>query len=139
MIKQVTVLVPNRPGSLERMGRTLGDSGLQIHGLSVQSTGEAGYARLICSDPDKAVQVLEGAGYHTIVSDVLALEVENVPGGLSRALGRLESLDLNIDYIYSCPLGGRVVDIVAVSGEPVAVKLRGAGIVGLGPEAFETD
>ena len=83
--------------------------------------------------------MLEGAGYHTIVSDVLALEVENVPGGLSRALGRLESLDLNIDYIYSCPLGGRVVDSVAVSGEPVAVKLRGAGIVRLGPEAFETD
>ena len=121
MIKQVTVFLPNEPGALARMGRLLGKYDIQIHGLSVSSMGEAGFVRMICA-----------------VSRVLALEVDNIPGGLARALSSLESLDLNVDYVYTCPLGGRVVDIVAVSGEPVDVKLRGAGIVGLGQEAFET-
>lgn len=138
MIKQVTVFLPNEPGSLAGIGRLLGKSGVQIHGLSVSSTGEAAFARLICADPDAAVKVLKEGGYQPIVSRVLALEVQNTPGGLARMLGSLESLDLNIDYVYTCPLDGQVVDIVAVSGEPVDVKLRGAGIVGLGPEAFET-
>lgn len=138
MIKQVTVFLPNEPGALARMGRLLGKYDIQIHGLSVSSMGEAGFVRMICADPDAAVKALEGEGYQPIVSRVLALEVDNIPGGLARALSSLESLDLNIDYVYTCPLGSRVVDIVAVSGEPVDVKLRGAGIVGLGQGAFET-
>ena len=131
MIYQLTLFLPNEPGCLARASSMLGDHGIQVYAIMVSSMNEAAIVRLICDDPEKASQLLSEQGYHTIVTRVLALEVLNKPGGLARLLQRLASVDLNVEYVYCCTLPGSAVDIIAVSGDPVDIKLNQAGIVGL--------
>ena len=120
MIKQVTVFLPNEPGALARMGRLLGKYDIQIHGLSVSSMGEAGFVRMICADPDAAVKALEGEGYQPIVSRVLALEVDNIPGGLSlRAL----------PFLRPAPLRGFACCVRVCIDCPAVLNLPAVGML----------
>ena len=58
----------------------------------------------------------------------MGIEVSDVPGGLGVLLDHLASADLNVEYAYTCPMGGRTIDIVKVTGEPLAIKLCESGL-----------
>ena len=66
------------------------------------------------------------------------IEVSDVPGGLGVLLDHLVSADLNVEYAYTCPMGGRTVDIVKVTGEPLAIKLRESGLTMVSSEELCT-
>ena len=136
MIYQLTVFLPNEPGALTCVSRTLGEQGIQVLALMVSSMNEAAIVRLVCDDPERASETLTERGYYLTVAKVLALEIPDVPGGLATVLQHLVSVALNVEYVYCCPLPGRTVDIVAVSGDPIDIKLHQAGIVGLSQDAL---
>ncbi|MBM6988870.1 MAG: hypothetical protein I3I99_04645, partial [Olsenella umbonata] len=46
MIKQVTVFLPNRPGTLERMSQALGAANIQVMGLMVADSSDFSCVRL---------------------------------------------------------------------------------------------
>ncbi|MBM6774865.1 hypothetical protein [Olsenella profusa] len=129
MIDQLSVSLPNRPGSLAQMCRLLGEWGLQIHAFMVADTSDFSIVRIICDQPRTACARLAERGYAAITSRLAAVEVENVPGAFGALLERLASYDLNVEYAYCCSLGSRVVDLIKVSGEPLAVKLAQTGLV----------
>jgi hypothetical protein len=131
MIKQVTVFLPNRPGTLERMSQTLGEANIQVMGLMVADSSDFSCVRLICDHPVRAAELLGEKGLHAELTNVVATEVPDVPGGLATVLHRFVSADLNVAYAYCCSFGGRVVDIVCVQGEPVNIKLAQVGFTGL--------
>ena len=133
MIKQLTVFLPNRPGMLVRMGQTLGERGVQILGLMVADASDFSTVRAVVDKPRLAVEALDESGFQATLTDVVATEVPDVPGGLASVLERLASADLNVGYAYCCVSDGRVVDIVSVTGEPVAVKLAEIGFKGFEP------
>ena len=56
--------------------------------------------RLIADDPDKAVQVLEQAGYHVKLREVIAVETPDHPGGLNAVLKPLADAHINVKYFY---------------------------------------
>ena len=131
MVKQVTVFLPNRPGTLERMSQTLGEANIQVMGLMVADSSDFSCVRLICDHPVRAAELLGEKGLHAELTNVVATEVPDVPGGLATVLHRFVSADLNVAYAYCCSFGGRVVDIVCVQGESVNIKLAQAGFTGL--------
>ena len=131
MIKQVTVFLPNRPGTLEQMSQTLGEANIQVMGLMVADSSDFSCVRLICDQPSRAAGLLGEKGFHAEPTNVVATEVPDVPGGLATVLHRFVSADLNVAYAYCCSFGGRVVDIVCVQGEPVNIKLAQVGFTGL--------
>lgn len=134
MIKQVTAFLPNKPGVLMQMSMVLGDAGIQILGLMVADSSDFSAVRFTCDYPVRACKSLQEAGIQAAVTEVLAIAVPDVPGGLSTILARLVSADLNIGYAYCCTIGGRVVDIINVSSEPVEVKLAEIGFLGMSAE-----
>jgi hypothetical protein len=104
-IQQLSLFLENKPGRLAEPCRLLAQAGINIRTLSVADTQQFGILRLIVSDWQKAASLLANAGYACKVTEVLAVEVPDRPGGLAAILELFESGPVNIEYMYAFPFG----------------------------------
>lgn len=101
IIHQISVFVENTPGHLRAPCQVLADAGISLATLSLADTKQYGILRLIVRDWQRAKTVLDAAGFVTNVSDVLAIEVSDRPGGLADVLKVIEKADINVEYMYA--------------------------------------
>jgi hypothetical protein len=130
-IRQLSLFLENSPGSLQEPCRLLAGAGVNIRTLTLADTQQFGILRLIVSDWEKGRQVLQDAGYVVNVTEVVAVEVDDRPGGLVRLLDSLEAGAVNIEYLYAFTFGreGRAILILRVDRPDAAIEcLRKAGI-----------
>jgi len=100
-INQLSVFLENRRGRLTVPCAALADAGINILALTLADTERFGILRLIIRDHEKAKAILESCGFVVKITDVLAIEVEDQPGGLGRLLVRLETAGVNVEYVYA--------------------------------------
>jgi hypothetical protein len=101
LIKQLSLFLENKPGHLSSVCQTLADSNINILTLSMADTQQFGILRIIVRQWEKAKTALEQAGNVVNVTDVLATEIEDRPGGLARVLQLLEKSNVNVEYMYA--------------------------------------
>jgi hypothetical protein len=101
MVKQLSVFLENSKGRLSRMTTLLGEAGVDLLALSIADTTDYGILRAIVNDTDKALSVLKEGGYTVNVTEVLAVLVPDVPGGLAQILKLLLETDVSVEYLYS--------------------------------------
>jgi hypothetical protein len=99
-VKQLSLFLENKPGTLSRPVKLLSKAKLNILTLSIADTQQFGILRLVVRDWEKARQVLEQEGFVVKVSDVVAIEVADEPGGLADILEALEKAHMNLEYMY---------------------------------------
>lgn len=99
-VKQLSLFLENKPGSLSRPVRLLARAKLNILTLSVADTAQFGILRLIVRDWEKAKKLLEKGGFVVRVTDMVAIEVADAPGGLAAILAALEPTHVNLEYMY---------------------------------------
>ena len=117
MINQITVFLENSEGRLAALCRTLADADINMHSLVIADTTDYGVVRIICDDPDRAIEVLDRADYRAISTKVAAIGVPNEPGGLAKLLDILDELDQNIEYGYCFSINGNMAaDVLKISG-----------------------
>ncbi len=99
-VKQLSVYLENRPGTLAEIIRKISDAGINIRALSLADTAEFGILRLITEDVKKAEQLLSA---ETIVrlTEVIAVKMDDQSGGLQKILDILEESKINIEYMYA--------------------------------------
>ncbi|HHU90660.1 MAG TPA: ACT domain-containing protein [Clostridiaceae bacterium] len=100
-VKQVSVFLENKSGRLAEVTRILGSNNIDINALTIADTTEFGILRLIVDKPDNAVEVLRKNNFSVDITEVIAICVDNKPGGLSLALNHLEDNNIGIEYMYS--------------------------------------
>jgi hypothetical protein len=123
-VKQLSVSLENVPGKLSEVSDYLGDNGINIIALSVADTADISAIRFVASDPEKAVNVLRSHGYSVKVTEVLAVEAPNHPGGLNAVLKPLKEMRINVNYLYTCLGGGEnTVLIVGVDKMEDAIQV----------------
>ena len=103
-VKQLSLFLENKPGSLSRPITLLAKAKVNILTLSIADTQQFGILRFIVRDWDKAKALLEKAGFVVKVSDLIAIEVADEPGGLARILTTLEKARVNLEYMYGFTL-----------------------------------
>ena len=135
-IKQISVFLENKPGSLYSMTGVLAQSKIDMRALSLAETSEFGIARIIVDDVYKAATVLKDAGYVHQLTPVLGVAIPDVPGGLNRVLQALTDARINVEYMYAF-LGGRQSDgaymifrVADVNAAAAAMAERGVKTVG---------
>ncbi|MDO8881125.1 MAG: ACT domain-containing protein [Coriobacteriia bacterium] len=137
MVKQLTVFLENSPGRLAGLTRVLGDAGVNMRALMVADTAEFGVVRIICDRPETARRALESAGFGVSVTEILAVEVPDRPGGLADILEALGAVGINVEYAYCYvePGGQAAIDVFRVEepGRATSVLLE-AGIRVLEPD-----
>lgn len=100
-IKQVSVFLENKTGRLHKALNTLKTYDIDIRALSIADTSEFGILRMIVSNPEKAKESLENEQFAVSLAEVLAIEVDDQPGGLEAALDIINEKDINVEYIYA--------------------------------------
>lgn len=101
LIKQISIFLENKHGRLAEVTQILGDNQIDISALSIADTTDFGILRLIVNQPQKAREVLEQNGFAVNINEVIAIEVEHKPGGLSKALAMLDANSIGIEYMYA--------------------------------------
>lgn len=100
-IKQLTVFVPNRKGTIVAVTEILAKNNINMRALSIAETEEFGILRLIVNDEQAAEKVLEENGYLIKVVDVVGVKIGDAPGKLTAALDVLDKADINVEYLYA--------------------------------------
>ena len=98
---QLSIFLENRAGRLAEVTRLLSESGVNIRALSLADTSDFGILRLIVSDFDKAQKELKDAGFTVGKTTVVAVVVDDHPGGLHTLLEMLKDSGINVEYMYA--------------------------------------
>ena len=100
-IKQVSVFVENKKGSLHEITDLLAKANVDLRSMCIADTSDYGIVRMIADDAERAQKVLCKAGHTANIRTVTAFAVPDEPGGLAKALNLLESNGVNIEYLYA--------------------------------------
>lgn len=102
LVEQISVFIENKKGRLSEIAEVLANNNIDISALSLADTDEYGVLRMIVTDPHKAKQVLAEHGVIGKVTTVLAVAIEDRPGGFCEALSVLTDNHVEIKYMYAC-------------------------------------
>ena len=100
-VKQISIFLENRPGQLRDITDSLEKKDINIRAITVAETADYGIIRLIVQEPDKAMEILREQEFLARLSDVVAVAVNDRPGGLAELLDLMIGADINIEYMYS--------------------------------------
>ncbi len=103
-VKQLSLFLENKPGALNRPIKLLAQAKFNLLTLSLADTQQFGILRLIVRDWEKAQRLLQNEGFVVKVTDMVAIEVADEPGGLARILAALEKTGVNLEYMYGFTL-----------------------------------
>jgi len=130
-LQQLSLFLENRPGRLGAPLEAIAAEGINILTLSLADTEQFGILRLIVREWERARQVLSEAGWVVNLTEVVAVDVLDRPGGLAQALKVLEGAGLNIEYMYAYSLrrADKAILIFRFEDPDRAIEvLQGAGL-----------
>ncbi len=100
-VEQISIFLENKAGRLAEVTKVLAEAGINIRALSLADTSDFGILRLIVNDTEKAKQALKENGFTVGKTTVVAVEVEDKPGGLNKILEILKKAGINVEYMYA--------------------------------------
>ncbi|MGI6257461.1 MAG: hypothetical protein ACOYJU_05280 [Anaerovoracaceae bacterium] len=130
-IKQISVFVENSTGRLSNFTKVLADNGVDMKALCIADTVDFGILRCIVDDPEKATKILNENGFTASITEVLAVEMKDIPGGLHSVLEVISSKGIGVDYVYSIIRsreGHAVIVIKVAKPKEAGEVLKEAGI-----------
>ncbi len=124
LVKQISVFLENKSGRLADVTRTLADKNINICALSIADTTDFGILRLIVNKPEEAEKILSDNNFTVSCTSVIAIGVEDKPGGLANTLSVLHDNNISIEYMYAFvgKNGNEAVVILRVENPDEAVK-----------------
>ncbi len=100
-LKQLSIFLENKEGRLLHTLDIIEKLDINIRALSIADTSEFGILRLIVTEPLKVKEKLEENNFIVKLTDVLAVAIEDEPGGLNKILRLLDENDINLEYLYA--------------------------------------
>lgn len=99
--EQISIFLENKAGRLSEVTGILSENGVNIRALSLADTTDFGVLRLIVDDNTKAEDVLKKGDFTVRKTKVVAVEVQDQPGGLHSILESLFKAGINVEYMYA--------------------------------------
>lgn len=131
-LKQISVFLENKPGTLLSMTGLLAKNHIDMRALSIAETKDFGIVRMIVDDVYDTATVLKDAGFVHSLTPVLGVMIPDEPGGLNQVLQVLNEAAVNVEYMYAF-LGGADADHAYMifrvqDGEAATAALTAHGI-----------
>jgi hypothetical protein len=125
IVRQLSVFLDNKPGTLAAICEELANQKINIFALSISDTTDHSVVRIVVSDPKRASYLLEDRGALVVENNVLMMENANKPGTLAAIAKRLGKAKINIEYAYlaTSPSSKKGLAILRVSDTKKAVKV----------------
>ena len=100
-VEQLSIFLENKTGRLSEVTHAIASAKINIRALSLADTSDFGILRLIVDDTEKAKLILKDAGFTVGRTAVVAVEVDDTPGGLDHILQTLTREGINVEYMYA--------------------------------------
>jgi hypothetical protein len=125
MAHHIAVFAENKPGRIERVTRVLKEAGINIRAITISTSDSFGVIKLLASDPAGACDALEAEGMSVSRKEIVAVLMDDRPGGLHRVLEVLGREGINIDDAYGFVIAdkARAVLVIEVEKAPDVEKL----------------
>ena len=128
MVKQISIFSENRPGRLAAVAQALGEENVNILAFSIAEAEGFGVVRALVDHPEKAFKKLSSLGFNVAFTDVIAVKMNDEPGGLYKIAKALGDADINIEYAYAYSGKKQAVLILRIDQVPEAIeKIRSFG------------
>jgi hypothetical protein len=124
-LKQISVPIENSHDRLYELTSALNDNGIDLRALTLVDTGNYGELRILVSDVAAARQILLQRDMPGRIEDVVAVEIENTAGQLSKLIEKLMDADIKIKYSYACAGGnlGKTAMIFCFNDNDKAIQV----------------
>lgn len=122
MATELTVILPDAPGVLARLGALLGDAGVNIEAIHGTTLGAHAVMQFVPGDADRAARALEAAGVPCRRREVLVVRVLDQPGMLGDVALIMAEAGINIDSVYVTTRGHIVLGVDDLDG---AIQVAG--------------
>lgn len=100
-ITQISIFLENKKGRLAEVCRLFGQKGINMRALTVAESEQYGVLRVVVDKTELAIEALKEQGFVAKLTDIVAVEVEDRPGGLAAILDLLSEAGINIEYMYA--------------------------------------
>jgi len=101
-VKDLTVNLENKPGTVAQAAEALGNAGINIEGGFGMAMGDKGELHLLVADADAARNALQAAGVQCGADrDVEVVSLIDEPGELGGHLRRISDAGVNLDMVYT--------------------------------------
>ena len=120
-VHQISIFVENKSGTLLKVLELFKDARIQLIASTISDTVEYGSYRIICSEPQRAYEVLKAAGISSNLSEVFAITLDNRPGRAADTVRHISEAGVAISYLYSFLLGGKGI-LVFRTDDPERTK-----------------
>lgn len=111
-IKQLSIFIENKEGTLVKVLGILSKGGIQIIASTISDTKDYGIYRVLCDKPTQAFLLLRESGINVQLADVIALHIDDIPGRAAEAINTLSAAGVSILYMYSFLWRGKGVLIL---------------------------
>ena len=124
-IKQFSVFMPNKPGALSRLMTLFAEKDVNILGIASEVSAESGLVRIALANDSDASSILSKAGFSSVETQILAVELDDRPGQLRRISDALAQGKINITTVYGTSSPGAATSriLIAVQNTDKALEL----------------
>ncbi len=88
-------------GSLSKPLEILSDADVNIRAMCMADTSEFGILRLVVDDPVKGKEALEKNNFLVKITDIIGVEMNDTPGGLTTVLKIIRDNEIDLEYLYA--------------------------------------
>ena len=100
-VQQIAIFLENRSGRLADISALLAREQINIRAMSLADTADFGILRLVVDDTEKAKAALKENGFTIGITDIIAVQVKDRPGGLDNILQVVKKANLDVEYMYA--------------------------------------
>jgi hypothetical protein len=100
MPHQVSVFAENKPGKLSRVTEILGKNNINIRAITISDSGDYGIIKLLLDKPAEGNEFLQNAGITSTLVSIVAIIIDDTPGGLHKATSVLSNKNINVEDAY---------------------------------------
>jgi hypothetical protein len=119
MAHQISVFVENKPGRIERVTEILAKAKVNIRAFTLSGTYEYGVMKLLVDQPDKALEILTTQGIPASKREILAVLMDDRPGGLYRIAKAFGQRKMNIEDAYGFVIQDKKRAVLVVDVEKI--------------------
>lgn len=129
IVKQLSVFMENRRGSLHEVLAILAENDINIVALSMADSSDYGMLRMMVSDPERGRAILRENEFSVMLTDVICIAVDHAVGSLAVALKKLADGGADVEYMYAFANGDLAAAVLKCSDPEAAIRiLKEAGM-----------
>ena len=109
--------MPNKPGALTRLAALFAEKGINILGIASEVRDDSGLVRIALESDADVSAILSPAGFSSVETHILSVEVDDKPGELLRVAAALAEGKVNITTVYGTSVPGGLTSRILIAAQ----------------------